>query len=413
MTETSNDSRRPTADPSTEEPLYLIRPEDCTESSRLVFSSLRGTIVLDKSRAVRQAMVCQWTVSVPPGLFLTVTLQRLETDGKKILEGWPSHSGLVVLHEDGALALGSFVGGGQQQHHHHHPQLASLSNVLHFRLFSDRRRDVYLPLLRLRYEATSGPTFPRMEVVLHESRSRGSVAFAGGAGADSGAAFGPRDFLNSLHALTLPTDDSVVLVTFSHFLTTDVDATPDCESEFLRVYAVVSDDDGGASPSRRLLQSYCGRLSVPAKVYSSSLVLVYHRRPSLGEASSGFRLLFSFHPRRSVPSCAGGSGLLACDTPVYPTFRDHVACNHVTECQRGEDEAPGRCPRSSQACRGAARYDSTCYAYRAGRNVSWSGAAAECRRSGSGLAVFPTAGRLTSVKDLVSRGKRVTEVGHT
>ncbi|KAL8613107.1 hypothetical protein ACOMHN_035048 [Nucella lapillus] len=43
------------------------------------------------------------------------------------------------------------------------------------------------------------------------------------------------------------------------------------------------------------------------------------------------------------------NGLFDCSTPFYETFKQHLECNLITECENGEDERD--CPSTSDSCR--------------------------------------------------------------
>jgi hypothetical protein len=63
-----------------------------------------------------------------------------------------------------------------------------------------------------------------------------------------------------------------------------------------------------------------------------------------------FKLLFSFHPEKQAPVRLS-SGLFNCSVENFPTFRHHLDCNNVQECEEGEDEGPHclRCQGRQQA----------------------------------------------------------------
>ena len=67
-----------------EEALYVLRPADCARGPPPVFSSPRGVVVLDASRAARTPgpLTCRWTIATRAGRYLTLTLRRLATDGR-------------------------------------------------------------------------------------------------------------------------------------------------------------------------------------------------------------------------------------------------------------------------------------------------------------------------------------------
>ena len=271
--------------------------------------------------------------------------------------------------------------------------LLSSTNQVRTSLFVEA--NAYFPLLSVSYAVTSPGRHPKMAI----SVTSPSSGYVTSPGYDGVARYAP--YVNSFHRLSVP-GGHAVMVSFPRFHLQRPGAGG-CY-DYLRVYVL----PGGGGDSRVLRDTHCGQRAVPPSVYGSSLSLHFHS--DYKTQRLGFKLLFSFHPRDAAPQRAPRSGLLACDTPAFAAFRDHVACNYVTECQRGEDEAPGQCPRSSDACRGAVRYGSTCYMYFSRRWLSWDEAAEECRRRNASLAGFKTAAELAAFREMVGRGKGTAPV---
>ena len=356
---------------SREHPVYMLMPENCT-GTPLVFDAREGSIVFDKSRVLTTArpLECRWVLSVSPGHYITVTVQRLQFHA-------PCGSGWVKLYDSGSL-LGYYCVNERP------PPLYSLSNVLQCRLFL--QAGAHYPSLRISFTRTANARYPQI-VVNFTSPSTGYLTSPG---YDGTTPYAP--FIHSFFTLNVP-KGKVVLISFPHLhLESGRRGIYGCDFDYLRVDVLHSN----------VSVTYCSNAYVPPKLYSSSLRFHFHS--DFSQQLPGFRLLFSVHRHESAPRRLP-SGLFVCATPTYATFRQHLACNWVPECQRGEDER--QCPRSSQACGGALQYGSQCYAYlREERGVSWDGAAAECRRRHASLAGFRTSGELDAFRDVVSRGKR-------
>ncbi|KAK7486160.1 hypothetical protein BaRGS_00022626, partial [Batillaria attramentaria] len=157
------------------------------------------------------------------------------------------------------------------------------------------------------------------------------------------------------------------------------------EGDYLKLFSVNS---GSPTP----LHVFCGKLVVPAEVYTDVLEIHFHshdhRKCSL-EAFTGFKMLFSFHPVFERPVKLE-SGLFDCSVPYYSSFRQHVDCNLRQECRGSEDEG-SHCPFSSQACNGSVAVRDKCYTYFSDTSLTWLDAQQMCESKGQTLATMKSA----------------------
>ena len=317
------------------ETLYMLRLENCTGSSPPVFTATDGSIVLDKSPVLalpiqHDPLFCTWTVAAPAGHYITVTFHRLGIDmDSPLLYGW-----LNIEHSESTLRLGWFRDAN-------HPPVHSLSNTLHFRLMSQ----LSFPELHISYRTTTKPMYPKMAMELL-SDNAGYITSPGYDGVTW-----LYTHLITDYTLTVP-PNSVVMVSVAHFRVSNYDM---CEEEnFLRVFTLHGN-------SKSMVKAYCWRADIQPSIYNTTLYFLFQIADSIG-GYLGFKLLFSFHPEDNIPR-RSNAGMFVCDTPVYNTFRHHVACNHVPECEHSEDER--NCPASADGSCGTdtVQLGKKCYLY--------------------------------------------------
>jgi hypothetical protein len=114
----------------------------------------------------------------------------------------------------------------------------------------------------------------------------------------------------------------------------------------------------------------------------------------------GFKMLFSFHTDTDKP-VPDESGLWDCSSPSYELWKQHVACNLITECQHSEDELG--CGFTSPQCRGAIAYGDRCYQFHVQQTpLSWEDARSACVSRSGDLASFYTYRAMKTIVDIIT-----------
>ncbi|KAL8582682.1 hypothetical protein ACOMHN_050425 [Nucella lapillus] len=123
--------------------------------------------------------------------------------------------------------------------------------------------------------------------------------------------------------------------------------------------------------------------------------------------SSGFRVMFSFHPNSSQPvrvRTAAASGqhpawLWNCSQSAWPHLLEHFVCDLLPQCLESEDEAP--CPYTTETC-GLGKIEAVgrCYSFHFSF-IPWSDAVKTCRDLGESLVSLESAREMRAVIQLV------------
>ena len=121
---------------------------------------------------------------------------------------------------------------------------------------------------------------------------------------------------------------------------------------------------------------------IPAQVYNSSLEISFVTEATAYSANPA-HLVFSFHQQSDAPIVLG-SGLYDCSGPNFLTFRHHVDCNFILECEGLED---------IESCPECDIHSKKCYkVFKGSGRKTWYGAQKSCQRDGGDLAMMKTLG---------------------
>lgn len=170
---------------------------------------------------------------------------------------------------------------------------------------------------------------------------------------------------------------------------------------FIKLYA-------GGNSSSHMLWEWCGvRYSGYEEPFTPSLlhtdVLWLHAYSRQIPTRMGFRMLFSFHNRSSLPQRLP-DGTWNCSVPHWSDFRQHLPCDLQAQCAGREDEA--ECPFVSEEC-GERQYSlgGQCYLYVIpDQPTTMLDAASQCRRHGGHLVSPHTPQKWNDLMELLSWG---------
>ena len=134
---------------------------------------------------------------------------------------------------------------------------------------------------------------------------------------------------------------------------------------------------------------------IPAQVYNYSLEIsfiatgtVYNKNP--------LHMLFSFYLQAEAPAVLS-SGLYDCSGPTFLSFRHHVDCNYILECEGLEDiESCPECDIQSKKC----------YKIYNWKFTTWHDARISCQLDGGDLAMMKTPGEWDTVIRVTSNIER-------
>ena len=185
--------------------------------------------------------------------------------------------------------------------------------------------------------------------------------------------------MDSCLTLSVPANHSIMI----SFVSFHLDQCCDCDD--LEIYLTTSCSANPKNPIETLCSSSGG---LDLTFYDTENLSVRFRSDG-NKQSTGFRLLFSFHPTSQRPVRLD-NGKWDCAVPAPSVLLQHFVCSPHT-CEGGEDRTPGRCPTAEVCGPDIMMPGGGCYCYiRPSRQVSWDEAEEICKSRQSHLASLNT-----------------------
>ena len=190
--------------------------------------------------------------------------------------------------------------------------------------------------------------------------------------------------MDSCLTLSVPASHSIMI----SFVSFHLDQCCDCD--FVEIYLTTSCSTNPTNP----IETLCGSRGIHPTVYDTEHLSVRFRSDG-NKQSTGFRLLFSFHPTSQRPVWLD-NGKWDCAVPEPSVLLQHFVCSPHTFCEGGEDRTADRCPTVCGP--GIVTLGGRCYRYiRPPRLVSWDEAEETCKSSRGHLVSFSALQEWTDV----------------
>ena len=339
---------------------FVINTTSCPAKDKPTIDTRVPTTVelLANEIAGRPSKICNWTIKVPRGHFVNVTIDQLTLKVTDPKDSLTLHFDIYDHSEYIRLAFNTSVLKNRSV-------TFTSSSYLYFRFWG---HGLHLASpITFHFLVQRGAIVRDLPVV----RLTDTVSYV------TSPRFNGLDlyFLSYDGDFHLQvSDNQSVLINFVHFALQEKMAL--CH-DYL---------DFNVMPSNQSWRM-CTVQNIPPRVYRSSVNLFFHS--GVWGAGTGFKMMYAILPRSQEPQQLSDN-LYNCSVPHFHSFKPLLSCNMVRECQGNEDEKD--CDYHSDDCGdGAIDAGTKCYRVFTGRaHMTWIDAHARCIRNNQTMATLAT-----------------------